>query len=99
MRDERHFDFRVLAADALQREEEERFRKLPLRLAHAAGNIDRKDYRGACSGARAEHELPEAQIVIGERSGVLLDGAALDCLLHRAAAVEARAHATLVPSF
>ena len=93
------FDLRVLAPDALQREEEERLRELALGLAHAAGDVERENHRGVVRRALPLHELAEAQIVVGERRRIRLDRAALDRLLHGAAAVEPRAHAALVPAF
>jgi len=45
------------------------------------------------------HQLPEAQVVVGERRRLLLHGAALDCLLDGTAPVQPRAGAVLVPAF
>src|SRR5438105_6495349 len=104
MREEHRLDLGVLAADALQREEEELLREPPLRFVHRARDVEREDHRGAGGGRGPAHELPEAQVVVHQRDRLVvdrrgLDGVALHRLLHGAPAVEARARAALVPAF
>src|SRR5262249_50305256 len=47
VREEHRLDLAVLAADALQREEEELLGELPLRVVHAARDVEGEDHRGA----------------------------------------------------
>src|SRR5205085_7715649 len=99
MGDERDLYFRVLAADPLQSEKEERFRELTLGLAHAAGNVDCENHRSVGRRPLAAYELAKAQVVVGERRRVDLDRAPTDRLLDCAPAVETRARSALVPAF
>src|SRR5438067_9944446 len=67
VREENRLHLGVLAADALQGEEEELLGQSPLRLVHGAGDVEREDHRGARRGRGPFDELAEAQVVVDER--------------------------------
>src|SRR5262245_41472742 len=98
VREEHRLHLGVLAADALQGEEEELLREPPLRVVHAAGDVEREDHRRVDRRARALDELAEAQVVVDDGDGIVLDVPALDGFLERPPPVEARSRAALVPA-
>src|SRR3954471_8982675 len=66
---EYRLDLRVLAADALQREEEELLGEAPLRLVHRARDIEREDHRRAGRGRGPAHQLAEPQFLVTSEIG------------------------------
>ena len=65
--EEHRLDLGVLAADALQREEEELLGEPALRLVHAARDVEREDHRGVDRRRGALHQLAEAQVLVDDR--------------------------------
>ena len=66
VREEQRLDLAVLPADALQGKEEELLGEAPLRLVHAARDVEREDHRGAGRRPRPAHQLAEAQDVVDQ---------------------------------
>src|SRR5687768_2896477 len=99
VREKQRFDLAVLPADALQREEEELLGQPPLRLVHAARDVEREDHRSVGRWRGALHQLTEAQVLVDDRHRILLDRTSFDRFLHRLAAIQAGARAALVPAF
>ncbi len=87
----------MLAADALQRPEEERLRELARGVVHARGDVEDEYDRRLGQRLGTACELPKAQVVVGERDRVRLDGSALHCFLDGAAAVQSRPGPTAMP--
>src|SRR5574341_426708 len=98
VREEHRLDLGVPAPDPLQREEEELLREAPLRLVHAARDVEREDHRGARRRRRALVQLAEAQVLVDDGDGAFVEGFPLDRFLQCAPSVEAGAGAALVPA-
>ena len=71
VRDEHQVEVTVLAAQALDRPEEEGLGDLPLALAHAARDVEQQDHHRLHRRLLALGELAIAQIVVGEGGRLL----------------------------
>ena len=96
--DKTRVDARIAAAQALQGQEEKRFRQPALLLAHAGRHIEHEEHHRVNAGQGPLQQLTETQVFIGKRHRMLLHRAPLDGLLDGTPAVQARTGAVLVPA-
>src|SRR6185295_10464854 len=76
----------------------ELLREAPLGVVHAARDVEGEDHRRVHRRAGALHQLAEAQIVVDDGDGIVLNASTLDGFLDGPSAIETGAGAALVPA-